>query len=197
MPRKRGGRLHRSRAFQIGGGRHRHPPHLADFAGDQAGVRQGPDPHGDIEVLVDEVEVAVRKQEIDGDLRVGVEEGGDRGRHVPPAEDQRRRHGDPAAQGTGRGLGADRGRIVGQHAARLVGELQPGVGRSELAGRALDQPHPGAGFQGRQRAGHRRRGAAQPVRRARQAARLQDRHEDRKFVQPVQLIIPYSARVTC
>jgi len=190
MPRERGGRLHRTGALQVGGGRHRHPPHLADLASHQAGVGQRTDPHGDIEVVVDQVEVPVRQQEIDGHLRMRVEEGRDRGRHVPPAEDQRRRHRDAAAQGTGDRLGADGGRIVGQHAARLVGKPQPGVGGGELARRALHQPDPGAGFQGRQRTGHRRRRSAEPPRCARQAARLQDRHEDRELVQPVHLIIP-------
>ena len=73
-------------------------PHRTDIGGDHGAVRQPADPHGHVDVIVKQVQVPVRQQEPNIDLRMGGEEFDDDRQNVQPAEEYRSCQGQFAAR---------------------------------------------------------------------------------------------------
>src|ERR1041385_6570066 len=66
--------------------------HVADMCGNETAVRQRTDTNGDVDVLVDQVRIAIRQQQADIDRGKGREKFHDRRQHMQPAEYDGRRN---------------------------------------------------------------------------------------------------------
>lgn len=182
---KVGGVVRRAAAGEIGGACHDDAAHAADPPRDECRVGEGADAHADVEVLLDEIDVAIVEKELRIDARMRVEEACQHRCHVPPAEYEGRRHPHEPAQGAGTGRRPHRFVVVGEDAARFLGEAPAFERRRQPPRRALDEADADPLLQGRERARHRRRRAPQPARCAGEAAGLDDRREHCQLVETV------------
>ena len=163
---------------------HRHAPHRAHLARHQARAVERADAQRKVDAAVDQVHVAVVEDEFDLDVRIAHQECRHHRRHVAAPEDRRRRHPQQAAR-AGLLVLADGRVVVGQQAARALGQALPFAGGSQAARAACEQARADALFQRSQLPRHRRGRAVQLVRRSRHAARLEDGQEDLQFIQTV------------
>ena len=110
--------------------------------------RQGCDPDGDVETLVDQIDEAVVHRQIDYDLGVARHEVAERRHQVQEAEAHRRADPQPP---TWRGLKLADGTVgvveIGQDAGRTLEVGAPGLGQAEGARRPVKEASPKIGFQ--------------------------------------------------
>ncbi len=185
MAREIGRCFRRAAARQIVRARDEDAADAAEPPRHETRIRKGADAQPDIEVLLDQVDIAVVEEKLRREGRMGVEKARQDRRHVPPSEDEGRRDAHEAAQRS-RARSAAQGLVViGEDAARLLGETAAFVGRREAAGGALDEPHAEPFLEGREAAGHGRRRAVQAPRRSGEAAGVEDRRENGKLVEAV------------
>ena len=130
-------RARHATALEIGRACHPQPPHVADRRADSVEIGKRADPQGDVDPLVDEVDVAVVQHQLDLDAGMRVEEARDDRRDVAAAELHRR--GDAQQPAHRRVARADRRRlVVGDERARLVVEARPAsVGASRRVVRSI------------------------------------------------------------
>ena len=162
---------------------------MADDTSGQARIGQSTDAQGDVDAIVDQIDIAIVQEQLDLDVLVPVEKARDDRCDMAAAELHGCRDAQEAAHG--RLAGADGGVLV-------VGNERPGtliegtsrLGRRQAPRRAVDQPDTDAILQCRQGARHGGRRAAQPLSRTHQAALFHDPHEDRELIETVHVIIP-------
>src|SRR5579864_8174178 len=92
QPRQIGWRLRRAVSGQEGRAGAYDAMHVADMRGNQTAVRQRTDTNGDVDVIVDQVRIAIRQQQADIDRGKGREKFNDRRQHMQPAEYDGRRN---------------------------------------------------------------------------------------------------------
>ncbi len=163
---------------EIGGAAAHHVAHRADPRRNQSAIRQRADAHGNVDVIVDQVEVAVGEDKPDIDLRPLGKKLGDDRQDMQPAKDHRRSDDEVASR---RGM-FPRRRALGL--AHLV-EDAPGrgdigrarVGESELAGRPGQEPRVQMRFEVGNLAADRRQRHAEFAAGGGQAAGLRDRDQ--------------------
>jgi hypothetical protein len=83
--------------LEIGRACHPQPPHLADRPRRQARIGERADAQGDVDALLDQVDVAVAQQQLDLDAVLGIEEAGDDRRDMAAAGLDRRGDAQQAA----------------------------------------------------------------------------------------------------
>ena len=185
VARQFGRHARRPSPLQVCGACHPQPPHLSHRTGGQRRVGQDADTQGNVDPLLDQVDVAVVQHQLDLDVAMGVEKPRNQRRNVTAAELYRR--GDPE-QPAHRGVaGAGRrGLVVGHKRPRLVVKHPACLGRRQPTRRPIDQADADAGFESVQGARHRGRRASQPRGGAHQAALLHDAHKNGKLVEAIQ-----------
>ena len=128
--------------FQIIGRCHQNPPAFRDAAPLQRRILRLAQKERQVDPVRDDVDIAVRQPQPDFDAGIFVAEPRHQGRDQPPPQPQRRR--DPqGAMRIARKPRNDRlGLVQGlDHPARAVIEGAPHLGRDQLAGGAVQQPH--------------------------------------------------------
>src|SRR5512146_417802 len=166
--------------------------HLPDAPHQKGGIRQCADPHGDVQGLVDEIEIAIVEDQLHLTLRKFTQERGhDRG-HVAPAELPRSRDPEEAANGCRRDIGHCFV-VRAQQRSRLLHERTPRLGRGKAPRSPLDEARADAMLQCGQCSCYRRRGASQTSGGAHQASLLDDGYQHSELIQTVQAIIPIIA----
>ena len=92
------GRRRRAMLGKIGRARARHQANAPDPRRHQRGIRKNPDPHRDVEPLLDQIDDAIDEQQPRGDLWEGLEKRNHDRHHVQAAEHGRRGDGNLAAR---------------------------------------------------------------------------------------------------
>ena len=162
------------------------PAHAADPNGGEPGIGQVPDPHADIDALLDHVDDPIEKQRADGDGGVAREVVGHDRQHVETAELHRRRQRQDTGRRRGRtggdGLGLG---DLGQDPATILKIASTRIGELDRTRGADEQPRADGGFERRDGAGDGGRAHAERARRSGEAAALGDPHEDTHSLQTV------------
>ncbi len=99
MIRKVGRRQRPTPAGEIIGAGADDPAHLADPPCGKAAIGERPDPQGDVDMIADEIDIAVAQRKLHVNLRKGRQKLRHHRRHMQPAEHQRRGKAEFAARG--------------------------------------------------------------------------------------------------
>ena len=84
------GPLRRAARLQITWRSHHHPPHVADGAGDDAGIRQMPDAHRKVDAFIHQIDHPVRQPQFGADLGILFQISGHHRPDMEPPEHLRR-----------------------------------------------------------------------------------------------------------
>ncbi len=138
----------RARGVQIGLRRDQHPRAFRDLAPFQCGIGGLSQKEGQVDGILDDVDVAVGQAQADLDPRIVGAEGRDQRRDQPPSQAQGRGQADHtlrlARKAADQGLGLVQGL---DHASGVVIEGAADLGRGQLAGGAVQQAQAKAVFQ--------------------------------------------------
>ena len=150
----------------------------------QAGILQQAEPEGDVDAFLHDVDIVVGEPQADFDVGIFVAEIGNARGDQPAAQPERRGDADGAARLAGQR--ADRSLGLGDRLQHLLGagiEHRTVLGRHQLPGRAVEQPHAEMLFQFLDAVGGDGRRDPHVAAGRRQIAELDDAHEDGDVVE--------------
>src|SRR4051794_38521298 len=100
MVHKISGYTRRTPPLEISGACHNKALNLSDFPRDEARIRKGTDAHGNVQALIDKVQIAIVEHELDANFWICIEKGCNKWRDMQPPELNRSGEAQRASNGS-------------------------------------------------------------------------------------------------
>ena len=195
---KRLRRLRLAARLEVAWGSHHDPPHLADLAGDQAGIGEVTDPDGEVDAVFHQVDHAVRQPQFAGDLGIAHQIGRHHRADVQASETDRGRDRQPPARPRAFALDRAFGFLdIGEDAPDPLEIARADIGQRHRPRGPLQQPRAETVLQRRDQPRHARRRQPQLARRRRKTPEVGDGDKGLHGVDAIHGIISYIAMMKC